>query len=65
MSSPIIAKVVDKMTDLPDELQQQVLTFVVTLRQQCQQPEDDAWDVLDSMTGSVEAPSDWSAEHDH
>jgi hypothetical protein len=25
----------------------------------------DAWDVLDSLTGTVEAPSDWSAQHDH
>ena len=23
------------------------------------------WDVLDSLTGSVEAPQDWSFEHDH
>lgn len=65
MSSSIITKVVDRMTDLPDELQEQVLTFVVTLGQQHQQLEDDAWDVLESMIGTVEAPSDWSAEHDH
>ncbi|MGD1867313.1 MAG: hypothetical protein ACFB0D_22415 [Phormidesmis sp.] len=64
MSSPIITKVVDTMADFPDELQQKVLTFVVTLQQQ-QQPKGDAWDVLDSMIGSVEAPSDWSTEHDH
>ena len=25
----------------------------------------DAWDVLESLTGTVEAPADWSAEHDH
>jgi hypothetical protein len=25
----------------------------------------DAWDVLEAMTGTVEAPSDWSSEHDH
>lgn len=24
-----------------------------------------AWDVLDTLTGSVEAPHDWSSEHDH
>ncbi len=24
-----------------------------------------AWDVLDELTGTVEAPSDWSSEHDH
>ena len=64
MSSPIIIKVVDTMADFPDELQQKVLTFVVTLQQQ-QQPKGDACDVLDSMIGSGEAPSDWSTEHDH
>lgn len=25
----------------------------------------DAWDVLEAMTGTVEAPSDWSCKHDH
>lgn len=64
MSSSIIAKVADRMADLPDELQQQVLMFVATLRQQ-QQANDNAWDVLESMIGTVEAPADWSAEHDH
>ena len=24
-----------------------------------------AWDVLDALTGTVEAPEDWSTEHDH
>ncbi|MBA3945336.1 MAG: hypothetical protein H0X37_12320 [Herpetosiphonaceae bacterium] len=25
----------------------------------------DAWDVLDELAGTVEAPPDWSSEHDH
>jgi hypothetical protein len=25
----------------------------------------DAFDVLDALTGSVDAPADWAAEHDH
>jgi len=25
----------------------------------------DAWDVLDALAGTVNAPSDWAAEHDH
>ena len=24
-----------------------------------------AWDVLDELTGAVEAPEDWALEHDH
>lgn len=25
----------------------------------------DAWDVLEAIAGTVDAPNDWSAEHDH
>jgi hypothetical protein len=25
----------------------------------------DAWDLLDQVTGTINAPSDWAAEHDH
>jgi hypothetical protein len=34
MSSPIITQIVEQVNDLPDTLQQQVLTFVLTLRQE-------------------------------
>ena len=27
--------------------------------------EPDAWDELEALTGSVEAPSDWAQQHDH
>ncbi len=26
---------------------------------------ENAWDVLDTLAGTVEAPADWAAEHDH
>lgn len=65
MSDPIITRVIEEMHELPDDLQQQVLQFVETLRQQQTQTSGDAWDVLESLTGTVEAPADWSAEHDH
>jgi hypothetical protein len=65
MSSQIITKIIEEVNDLPDDLQQQVLKFVVTLRQQHSQTPGNAWDVLESLTGTVEAPADWSAEHDH
>lgn len=40
--------------------------YVITI-QSVEQPvaEENAWDVLEAMTGTVEAPSDWSNEHDH
>ncbi len=25
----------------------------------------DAWDVLEAIAGTVDAPEDWSSEHDH
>lgn len=24
-----------------------------------------AWDILEEMAGTIEAPADWSSEHDH
>jgi hypothetical protein len=40
--------------------------YVITI-QELKEPSasGDAWDVLEVMTGTVEAPSDWSSEHDH
>jgi hypothetical protein len=65
MSNPIITQIVEQVHDLPDDLQQQVLTFISTLRQEHLQESGNAWDVLESLTGTIEAPADWSAEHDH
>ena len=65
MSSPLITQVIAQMNDLPDALQQQVLSFVLNLRQEHLQESGNAWDVLESLTGTTEAPTDWSAEHDH
>lgn len=66
MSNSITAKVLEEMAELPDDLQQQVLQFVEALRQKYQEePSGDAWDVLEALTGTIEAPPDWSAEHDH
>lgn len=65
MSSQVVARVIEEMNDLPDNLQQQVLQFVEALRQQHLPTSGNAWDVLESLTGTVGASSDWSAEHDH
>lgn len=39
--------------------------YIITI-QATDQPgnESNAWDVLEAMTGTIEAPSDWSSEHD-
>ena len=65
MSRPLITQVVEQMNDLPDDLQQQVLSFFLNLRQERLQESGNAWDVLESLTGTIEAPTDWSAEHNH
>jgi hypothetical protein len=53
------------MNDLPDDLQQQVLTYILSLRQEHLHESVNASDVLESLTGTIEAPADWSKEHDH
>ncbi len=65
MSNQIVTQIVEQVNDLPDNLQQKALSFVLTLRQEHLQTSGNAWDVLESLTGTVEAPADWSAEHDH
>jgi hypothetical protein len=65
MSIPIVTQIVEQVRDLPDPLQQQVLTFIQTLRQHRPVTDGNAWDVLESLTATIEAPADWSSEHDH
>ncbi|HIK11753.1 MAG TPA: hypothetical protein IGS52_16075 [Oscillatoriaceae cyanobacterium M33_DOE_052] len=64
MSSSIITQIVEQVNTLPESLQQDVLTFVLSLRQEHLQKAGNAWDVLESLTGTVEAPADWATEHD-
>ncbi len=40
--------------------------YVITIQESISPPiAGDAWDVLEAMTGTIEAPPDWSSEHDH
>jgi hypothetical protein len=64
MSTAIVTQIVEQVRDLPDPLQQQVLTFIQTLRQPATS-DPNAWDILESLTATIEAPADWSIEHDH
>lgn len=65
MSNQTVTQIIEQVNNLPDHLQQKVLTFVLTLREQHLQTSGNAWDVLESLTGTVEATADWSMEHDH
>lgn len=40
--------------------------YILTIRELPTMPEGgSAWDVLSDLAGSIEAPEDWAAEHDH
>ena len=39
--------------------------YVVTIEHKKKSGEQNLWDVLDNLTGTVEGPEDWSKEHNH
>ncbi len=39
--------------------------YLITIVPEEVVPVQNAWDLLENLTGTVEAPEDWSAEHDH
>lgn len=40
--------------------------YIITIQSVAQLGEEEnAWNVLEAMTGTIEAPSDWSIEHDY
>ena len=38
-------------------------TYLISIRDP--EADGDAWDLLDALAGTVEAPEDWAREHDH
>lgn len=40
-------------------------SVVITDERPDREAAPDAWQVLEALTGAVDAPEDWSAEHDH
>ena len=42
------------------------MRYVITIRDIAPPvAEGDAWEVLEALTGTCEAPTDWASEHDH
>jgi hypothetical protein len=42
--------------------------YLISILSEAEIPEktsEDAWDILEDMAGTIEAPEDWSKEHDH
>jgi Protein of unknown function DUF104 len=37
--------------------------YVITIEESAAQIEGNAWDILEKMTGTIEAPADWSINH--
>jgi hypothetical protein len=55
MSTLLITQIVEQVRDLPEAWQQQVLTFILHLRQQHESTDDrTAWDDLASLTGTID-----------
>ncbi|KOR36552.1 MULTISPECIES: hypothetical protein [Planktothricoides] len=38
---------------------------IISQEQQTEPTDKNAWDLLEDMAGTYEAPEDWSSEHDH
>jgi hypothetical protein len=53
ITNSIITEVIEQMNSLPDKLQQQVLTFILTLRQEHLHESGNAWDVLESLATTI------------
>lgn len=52
----------------PEQVLEAALKLLVATQQQKAQAEEVAqspWDTLEELAGTIEAPEDWSAEHDH
>jgi hypothetical protein len=41
--------------------------YIITIAELPTEPSTmgDAWEMLEALTGSVDAPEDWATEHDH
>ncbi|MDI6884759.1 MAG: hypothetical protein QMD22_00120 [archaeon] len=39
--------------------------YLVTIERKEERNEQSLWDVLSTLSGTVEGPEDWSEEHDH
>lgn len=64
--STVVTVTFDGRTLLPDSpLDLKPNTQYVVTIEPLRIAEGDAWDVLEAMTGAIDAPEDWAAEHDH
>ncbi|WP_342596705.1 hypothetical protein VKI21_12025 [Cyanobacterium aponinum UTEX 3222] len=53
-----------KLSELP-ETEQEAIAQIIFSTIESKKKSANAWDTLEEMAGSIEAPEDWSKEHDH
>jgi hypothetical protein len=58
-------KVFHPETDIDLKSNTRYLISIVSEAEIPEKPSGDAWDILEDMAGTIEAPEDWSKEHDH
>ncbi len=51
--------------DLPLDLEPNTRYVLIIQSEPVGTAVEDVWDVLERLTGTVDAPPDWSSEHDH
>lgn len=52
-------------TPLDLELNRRYVVLIEPAPPTDNEEEGDAWDLLEALAGTIDAPSDWAAEHDH
>lgn len=67
----LLEKALTKLSTLPESEQEIIANLILTKIEDQEivltktEPEKNAWELLEDMAGSMEAPEDWSQEHDH
>lgn len=52
-------------TSLDLEPNQRYKIQIISKEISAEKPSENAWDILESLAGTIDAPEDWSSEHDH
>ncbi|WP_330203506.1 hypothetical protein [Cyanobacterium sp. Dongsha4] len=53
-----------KLSELP-QTEQEAIAQMILSTIESKKESLNAWDTLEEMAGSIDAPEDWSKEHDH
>ncbi len=59
-----LKQALSKLSELSESEQSEVAQIILA-KIENKKPEKNAWDILEDMAGTLEAPEDWSQEHAH